>query len=342
MPASSRPLARLSGPGEIAATVPLLCGFRPQDSVVVLSLRGRRRRLGLTIRLDLPPREHAAEAARLLAARVAGDGGTAAAVVVLSESGRQDRLVEEVVDACAGLGIAVVEAVHVTGGRWTSYLCSGSCCPAEGTPLPPAPSLVAAEHALEGRDVLPSREDLVRALAAPAAPVAPVEGAIEEWTRRALVQGAVAARTAAVEQVRTVLRRVAEGAQVGASDAARVAAALQDVVVRDEVATWSLDDAAALQSLAEAVVRQVGPPHDAPACTLLAWVSYSRGDGARANVALDRALATDPGYGLALLLRQALDGGIPAEQVRDLLRDTARALRPTSTSSAAGRPAAGR
>lgn len=344
MPTSSRPLARLSGPGEIAATVPLLCGFQPQESVVVLSLRGSRRRLGLTVRLDLPPPVDAAEVADLLAERVAADGGTAAAVVVLTEAGPQDLLVDAVVDACDAWGVDVVEAVHVAGGRWTSYLCAGSCCPPEGTPLPSAPALVAAEHALEGRGVLPSRADLVRALAAPEVSPEPVEAAVDAWTQRVLAEGAVAARAAAVAEVRTVLRRVAGGEPLGACDAAQVAAVLQDVVVRDEVATWSLEDASALQSLAEGVVRQVGPPYDAPACTLLAWVAYVRGDGARANVALDRALSTDPAYALALLLRRALDGAVAPEAVRDLLRDTARALRATAGSgaSAAGRPAAGR
>lgn len=326
---AARPPARLSTPGEIAATIPLICGFRPQDSVVVLSLRGRRRRLGLTVRLDLPPARHLAGAAELLAERVAGDGGAAAVVVVLTESGRQDALVDAVVGSCAARGVEVVEAVHVADGRWTSYLCSGTCCPPDGTPLPEAPSLVAAEHVLEGRGVLGSRADLVRALAAPTDPV-PVGPWLDEDRRRARAQGAGAARAGAVEDVRAVLRRVGDGAPVEAVEAARVAAALHDVVVRDEVATWTLERAEALQSLAESVVRQVGPPHDAPACTLLAWVACSRGDGARANVALDRALTTDPAYALALLLREALDGGGTPEQVRQTLRATASALRAAS------------
>jgi hypothetical protein len=337
---SSRPLARLSSPGEIAATVPLLCGFRPQDSVVVLSLRGRRRRLGLTIRLDLPPPGHVPEVAELLAARVAGDGGSSAAVVVLTEAGRQSALVVAVVDACAARRVQVVEAVHVSGGRWTSYLCSGACCPANGTPLPQTPSLVAAEHALEGRGVLASRDELVRALAAPVDP-APVGQALADRWRRVLVDGAVTTRAVALRDVRVVLEQVAAGRPLEPPDAARVAAALHDVAVRDEVATWSLTDAQALQSLAEAVVRQVGPPHDAPACTLLAWVAYSRGDGARVNVALDRALATDPGYGLALLLRRALDSGVSPDQVRRTLRDAARVPAATPASPAA-RPRPGR
>lgn len=335
---SSRPLARLSGPGDVAAAVPLLCGFRPQDSVVVLSLRGPRRRLGLTVRLDLPPPGQVRAAASLLAQRVAGDGGSAAAVVVVTESGRRDVLVAALVDACADAGLEVVEAVHVAGGRWTSYLCSGACCPLDGTPLPDVPPLVAAERALEGRGVLASREELVRALAAPEAPAPGVEQAIAEHDRRVRADGAAAARAAAAREVRSLLQQVRDGGPVADDDVVRTAAVLHDVAVRDEVTAWAMEESDALLSLAEAVARRIGPPHDAPACSLLAWVAYARGDGARANVALDRALATDQAYGLALLLRQALDGGLPPDLVRRAVREATRA----GAAAPGGRRRAGR
>src|SRR3712207_3632926 len=51
---SAAAVARLSSPGEILAVLPSLCGFRPQESLVLMSLRGQRQRLGLTARVDLP------------------------------------------------------------------------------------------------------------------------------------------------------------------------------------------------------------------------------------------------------------------------------------------------
>jgi hypothetical protein len=68
-------------------------------------------------------------------------------------------------------------------------------------------------------------------------------------------------------------------------------------------------------------------PDDAPVCTLLAWTAYARGEGALANVALDRALAGRPDYSLALLLRAALDGGVHPDEVRSLARGTEQVLR---------------
>jgi hypothetical protein len=108
--------------------------------------------------------------------------------------------------------------------------------------------------------------------------------------------------------------------------AADLAVALHDVAVRDEVATWALDRSDGLLALAQEVARRTAPPSDAPVCTLLAWIAYARGDGARANVALDRALGTDPEYSLAVLLRQALDGGVTPREVRRTLLSTRRAI----------------
>ena len=43
---------------------------------------------------------------------------------------------------------------------------------------------------------------------------------------------------------------------------------------------------------------------------------WQSGDGALANVALDRALADDPGYSMALLLRQVISAGTPPSMAR--------------------------
>jgi len=53
----------------------------------------------------------------------------------------------------------------------------------------------------------------------------------------------------------------------------------------------------------------------APA-SLLAFVAWQCGNGALANVALDRALADDPRYSMAVLLREAIDCGAPPSLAR--------------------------
>lgn len=61
----------------------------------------------------------------------------------------------------------------------------------------------------------------------------------------------------------------------------------------------------------EAVVAHGRRGDQAPATTLLATFAWWRGDGVRAAVLLDRALADDPDYRLAHLMRSAVDAGLP-------------------------------
>jgi hypothetical protein len=53
----------------------------------------------------------------------------------------------------------------------------------------------------------------------------------------------------------------------------------------------------------------------APAA-LLAFTAWQCGEGALASIAIDRALACDPGYSMALLLREILDAGVPPSAAR--------------------------
>ena len=338
-------VARLSGPGEILAVLPSLCGFPPQESLVLLSLRGRRRRLGLTARVDLPGRADEHGLAALCADRMAADGASCAVVVVLSGLGRRERLVAAVRDALADRGVGVLEALHVDDGRWTSYTCRSACCPAEGTPVPASPSvlgLLRAEQVATGRAVLASRDALVRSLAAPAPPAAVaaqqrLEQAAQARSRLCAERGVVAARRSTLEHVQALLDRVAAGEPVGPVDAAVLAVGLADVQARDAVATLILTREEELLSLLVQVARQVVPPDDTPVCTLVAWTADVRGEGALANVALDRALAGRPDCSLALLLRSCLDGGVHPDEVRALARDTAQVLQERSGGGARAR-----
>jgi hypothetical protein len=109
--------------------------------------------------------------------------------------------------------------------------------------------------------------------------------------------------------------------------AAELAVALHDVASArrgGDLRRWT--GPTALLSLRAGGGASDGSALDAPVCTLLAWIAYGAGDGARANVALDRALGTDPEYSLAVLLRQALDGGVTPREVRRTLLSTRRAI----------------
>jgi hypothetical protein len=64
------------------------------------------------------------------------------------------------------------------------------------------------------------------------------------------------------------------------------------------------------------LTRRAQPGYVAAPASLLAFVAWQSGDGALANVALDRALADDPQYSMAQLLRQVITAGTPPSLAR--------------------------
>jgi hypothetical protein len=305
----------LTSPADIVAAVPHLCGFVPAESLVAVSLR--RKRIGLTLRVDLPPDEAADE----IASRLAHDRADAAVVVVYT-SGADGRiaLVEGLRAALELRGMRVVEALLVRDGLWTSYLCTHpDCCPPEGTPVGPPPALLAASAAYDGRAVLRDRDELVASLQPSASAADALDGARTRWLGDVRLRGLLVMQRRAADAFRAALHEPP-------ADVSSLVVALQDKRVRDEVATLALDDAEALLSLLLAMAKESTAPYDVPVCTLVALVAWVRGDGALANVALDRALDGDPRYGMALLLRAGLDGQLPPKEVRLWLRETRRAL----------------
>jgi hypothetical protein len=333
-PSSALPVARFTTPAEIAAAIPVLTGFVPRESVVVLSLRPPRKRIGLTMRFDLPPDDLADVLAAEVAARLEHDGAATAVVAVYTEAPDDDaiRAGQALVDAIKDAH-PVSEALLVRDGRWWSYLCSGaSCCPSQGTPVDaaasPALELLATESTLKGRAVLASRQELVASIAPPQLLAAVVAEQRLDAAAQAFVTAMAdppAARATALAAARRLLDAGCDE-PVDPVAAADFAMALHLKAVRDEIATWGLDRAEDLLGLLIQVARQVVPPYDAPTCTLLAWISYAEGNGALANVALDRALDTDPDYTMAGLLRQAIDAQMAPVDVRRLLRSTRDAL----------------
>lgn len=69
--------------------------------------------------------------------------------------------------------------------------------------------------------------------------------------------------------------------------------------------------ARAARTVLEHAVAHTTRGRHAPALTLLAVIAWWEGDGARAGLLVDRALAADPTHRLALLLDQALSAGMP-------------------------------
>jgi hypothetical protein len=344
---STRPLVSLSDSADIAAALPYLVGFHPHESVVLVALGGPTgNRVGLTVRADLPARSASAAVVAALVRSVATDDPAGVVVAVVSEApderaslpggdafaGLPHRdVVHDAVVALAGLDIPVRDTLLVRGGRWWSYDCPEPCCaPGAGAPLPGGVSPLAAASAAAGQVLAPDR-------AALEARIAPLDGparvAMEAATWRLVNRRARAARTDPDAEARrswdAVLQAVRrcrppEAGRLPDREVAGVLWALADVRVRDRALTLALgDDAAAAELLWTECTRRAPAPLDAAPATLLAVSAWLRGDGAMANVALERALDSRPTYTLARLLADGLAACLPPTELRAMLAEGA-------------------
>jgi hypothetical protein len=348
VPRSEPSCVRISDPGEIAASLPALLGFRPRESVVLISLSGSGgRRVGLTVRGDLPPPEGGADAVAELARTVRTDGPGAVLLVVVSEApdvpdraggragdggaaGLPHRgLVHRLVVALAEDGVPVREALLVRAGRWWSYDCPRACCaPGAGTPLPDGVSALEAASVATGVVIERDRSDLVARITGPGgfaggAMAAACARVAVECSARVLEVGfdEVAEESwSAITAAAARCRPGSPGTGLTDREVARVVWGLRDRDVRDRALALATGmDAAAAEILWTECTRRAPTPLDVAPATLLAVSAWLRGDGAMANVALARALAGEPTYPLARLLAQALAGCVPPAELRAII-----------------------
>jgi len=312
---------QVRGPLALLAVVPHLLGFHPERSLVVIATSGPHSRIKTAFRFDLPdpPGTPAATTIADHTATLLHRNQLTTAILIGYGPGT---LVTPVIDVAqvvlAREGLRAQDLLRVHDGRYWSYLCQDpACCPPAGTPVtgthPAAVTLTAA-----GLGTLPSR-------AAVAATIAPVNGphadAMTQATRQAErtlagyrpIMGPDAVRTTFLSTVQAAITSYRDGGTVtDHPQLARIALALTTLEVRDDA--W----ARMLPELCDAhirlwtdLTRHARPGYVAAPASLLAFTAWQAGNGALANLAIDRALADDPGYSMARLIRTALTEGLP-------------------------------
>jgi hypothetical protein len=322
-PGNDRPRLRVDSPASLLAVVPHLLGFAPDTSLVVLGLKPPASRVHLAMRYDLPDPADATTAADIADHAVSVLTRDHLPRLALIGYG-PDSLVTPVADAvrraAAAAEVDLAEALRVEQGRYWSYLCHDpACCRADGEPFDPAthPASQAIADAT-GQATLSSRA----ALAATLAPVTgPAAKTMIQATRRAertatrLIarDGPRALYRPGLGAVQHAIRTYRSGGTL-TPDArhAWLALALLQLPVRDDA--WARMDPAhqdAHRRLCADLVRRAQPGYVAAPASLLAFTAWQGGDGALANVALDRALTDDPEYSMALLLRDVIANGAP-------------------------------
>jgi Domain of unknown function (DUF4192) len=332
-------VVRIGGPGDLLDALPRMLGYVPTDSVVLVALRPPRGRVALTMRVDLPVRPHEASCARLLAGHAHRAGATSAVLVIYDDRPapgvtrwRGGSLTREVRAALRQRGgLVLTDAVVVRERRWRSLLCTDErCCPVEGQPLrdDSRPSAAAVALVTEGATSLPNRAALVASIAGPSGPAAAelarlqAAAADDLATRMEAGERVLAVRAETVALFRTALDEFERGEPPSDEAAARLLAGLADIGARDVVLGWAGDeDTDQLLALLLGLAPRAVDPLEAPVLTALAWVAYARGDGTLANIAIERALASDPDYTMARLVASGLEAGLHPKHVRAVSRE---------------------
>ncbi|SDP42974.1 protein of unknown function [Nakamurella panacisegetis] len=339
MTISQRSTVKLRGRQGLLVAAPAMLGFHPQESMVMLCLVGPQRRVGPVMRVDLRPDDGRDDADRDLAAtfgEIAWEHADEVALLCYTDSAHTPPFARTVIDELQGIGLHITDAARVTAGRaWTIPAPppgtdeSDFADEDDGCEVPdgqdPQVQMMAAAIALNGRGILPDRPALRRSIDGPTGQAAVRASA----ALRAAVHGFLG--TEGVAFGRRRLHRMAEHIVDAALDestsgslspatTSQLVLLLRDHRARDEVIVHSLvDTQQPWLPMLIAAARAVPDEYAAEICAVLAVAAYGVGDGALAQVAVDRCRRVEPGHGLARLMLEAMNTGLRPAALFDAL-----------------------
>ncbi|GAA2299222.1 hypothetical protein GCM10009853_064350 [Glycomyces scopariae] len=305
----------INGPNDLLTTIPLLLGFKPEHSLVVVGLAARQ--LQCTFRVDLPGSADHLEHLPDLTGQLSLNECDECVVVAYGEKEVAEASIERAATRLFNAGIPPLDRLRVADGRWFSLTCDKPCCPPEGTPIPET-SPASCEVALAGCYAAADRAEVAELLA-PAAP-----------GRRAAVERAVAAALAAEADLDWATQRsqdlhaidhwMSTTALPGPDDIASIGLALGDLDIRDyairRICTGQFESNRL--DLWTWVTRHMADDLRAPAATVAGFAAYRFGNGVLALEAFDTALKSSPNYRLAQMLRAALQAGYPPASLANI------------------------
>jgi Domain of unknown function (DUF4192) len=318
---SAGDVVKATSPADVLGILPFVLGFHPAESLVVVALDGPRSRIGLTIRVDLPPVGDPVDdvAADVVGALTRNRVREVLLVAYAIRAECSGPLVGATLRALAQQSVVVRDAWRADGSRWFSLLCSDpDCCPPSGSAYDPSTSATAAQAIFRGEVAAPDREALRAAIEPPASSRAATEQATDRALRELVT--ALGRRPPGREWARlgmpwiagTVMGFVGSPRLLTDDECARISVWILSTCVRD--VAWSMirsHDIDAHVDLWTQVTRRAAPGHVAAPASLLGFACWLRGDGALARLAVDRALSDDPDYSMAQLIEHTLDLALP-------------------------------
>ena len=320
---------RISGAAGLISAVPVLLGFHPAESLVVLGMRGRRRRLGPAIRIDLPAPDDLLPVVEYLADHAERQADRVA-VFCYSESCPCPGGPRVAPRRLPRPHLGVLDAILVRSDH-AEFLPDDNGVTERADP------------AARRRRPHPTGPDRGRRAGRTPDPAQPRGTHPRAWPHRpgprrsrpkAAVQRAAAVLgkdlVDAVDRA-GVLRRAAERALQAAADehrsthrvsigtAARLTLTVCDRWARDALVARVVGSTPEdwVPVLLDAVGR-VPADVSADLCSLLAVAAYRSGDGALTQVTLDRCLGAEPHHRFGRMLQEMLLSGLAPEELEDL------------------------
>lgn len=305
---------------DLLAVAPVLLGFWPERSIVMLTIGAHR---PFHARIDLPPLdEQTPRVHRLLDTRLLEPARRhgAARVVLLyfsDEPVAAASVHRALRRCCARRGIGIATALLADGTHYRELEHPDPVQRRRRQPYDSTAHPFVRDALASGRIAHPTRDAMVGSLAQqPAAATAVATALVAQgYADRGIPTSGRAVRDAGQWTLATVAELVAGAAVPTDADLARLLWLLQAPRVRD--AAWSHLTAATagahVRLWTDALRRAPEALSPAPAA-LLGWAAWQSGDGALAWAAVDRCRRADPDYRLADHLAVLLDHAVSPDQ----------------------------
>lgn len=305
-------MTTLTSPQDLLTAVPFMIGFTPDDSLVVMGLRGES--VEVAMRIDFPESIDPDQILALVQHLRSNQIDETLLVSYIPDSVTDaDIIIKALSEALESGGFPLRESLIVVAGRWRSLVCSDlHCCPIEGQPLPELDSSRVAAEQISLGNPLPFGDEAGMIASLESFPVDPD---IQEWISKIPeIDNEVDHQAELQEGAAALIDLLHDFESDGICRDKRLVALvlvrLRNLQIRDF----------ALGSVTEAktnlyfdtyrwLMRSAPVGYIAPIASVFAAICYERGDGAMAQRVLSRAFGDDPDYALASLLSKLFASG---------------------------------
>ena len=303
-------MTTVTTPNDLLAAVPFLIGYQPSDSIVLISLKDES--ITMAIRIDFPDSISEREASALVE-KFRGSDGALLLSYIPDACLDAESVIRPLIEALDFATVPLRESIIIVGNRWRSLICGDSdCCPIEGSLLPElSNSRIAVEEIAQGK-LMPFKNLIEMAKS--------LDSEIDEVILEMM------GRIEAIDYENDPVPAQRDGANAildflhdfevdricrDKKLVAKVLVRLKDLQVRDFALGSMTSESDLYFDAWKWLLKKAPEGFIAAPATLFAVASYERGDGAMANLALEKAESDQPNYSMVNLLRQLFRSGKP-------------------------------